>query len=220
MAKSPRPQISAVRDKKDLIMAFIDKMTPTPAGGDIVGDWDEYVEKQRDAELSAIIREEGLKAKETRAFVNQSLADGYVTSTGLAITKVLPPMPVFGKGATNREQKKKTVLEKLTAFFNKYFTLSSAPVAAESLQPLKIENVEDDQEVRNMMFNRLQLDDSISNMQLQREVMEKFGERYPDMTSNDWRHIIEDYMPMTREANKNNDIASGYSMAADEREER
>ena len=29
-----------------------------------------------------------------------------------------------------------------------------------------------------------------------------------------------DYMPMTREANKNNDIASGYSMAADEREER
>ena len=205
-----------MRDKKDLIMAFIDKMTPTPAGGDIVGDWDEYVEKQRDAELSAIIREEGLKVKETRAFVNQSLADGYVTSTGLAITKVLPPMPVFGKGAANREQKKKTVLEKLTAFFNKYFTLSSAPVAAETLQPLKLDNVENDDDVRNLIFNRLTMNADTTDYELKREVMEEYGQRYPDMKDQDWQRIIADYTPMVREASKPRIISMGFDKAAED----
>ena len=205
-----------MRDKKDLIMAFIDKMTPTPAGGDIVGDWDEYVEKQRDAELSAIIREEGLKVKETRAFVNQSLADGYVTSTGLAITKVLPPMPVFGKGAANREQKKKTVLEKLTAFFNKYFTLSSAPVAVETLQPLKLDNVENDDDVRNLIFNRLTMNADTTDYELKREVMEEYGQRYPDMKDQDWQRIIADYTPMVREASKPRIISMGFDKAAED----
>ena len=204
-----------MRDKKDLIMAFIDKMTPTPAGGDIVGDWDEYVEQQRDAELSAIIREEGLKVKETRAFVNQSLADGYVTSTGLAITKVLPPMPVFGKGAADREQKKKTVLEKLTAFFNKYFTLSSAPVAAETLQPLKLDNVENDDDVRNLIFNRLTMNADTNDYELKREVMEEYGQRYPDMKDQDWQRIIADYTPMVREASKSRIISMEFDKAAE-----
>jgi type I restriction-modification system DNA methylase subunit len=42
---------------------------------------------------------------------------------GVAITKVLPPMPIFGNAAANREMKKRTVLEKLTLFFNKYFSV-------------------------------------------------------------------------------------------------
>ena len=44
-------------------------------------------------------------------------------------------MPIFGGGAINRENKKRTVLEKLTAFFNKYFglggTMSDQPVEKE-----------------------------------------------------------------------------------------
>ena len=207
-----------LRDKKDLIMAFIEKMTPTPPGSDIESNWDEYVELQRDAELSAIIREEGLKAKETRAFMNQSLADGYVTTTGLAITKVLPPMPVFGKGAANREQKKKTVLEKLTAFFNKYFTLSSAPVAAETLQPLKLDNVENDDDVRNLIFNRLTMNADTTDYELKREVMEEYGQRYPDMKDQDWQRIIADYTPMVREASKPRIISMGFDKAAEKDE--
>lgn len=63
-------------------------------------------------------------AEETRKFIDQSFIDGYVTTTGLAITKVLPPMPIFGGGgAASREKKKQTVLEKLTAFFNKYYSI-------------------------------------------------------------------------------------------------
>lgn len=32
-------------------------------------------------------------------------------------------MPIFGGGGVNREEKKNTVLEKLTAFFNRYFNV-------------------------------------------------------------------------------------------------
>ena len=61
-------------------------------------------------------------------------------------------------------------------------------------------------DVRNLIYNRLQLDDTTSDLQLQREVIELFGERYPDMKQNDWRHIIEDYTPMIRNANKAREI--------------
>jgi type I restriction enzyme R subunit len=64
----------------------------------------------------------------------------------------------------------------------------------------KLENVEDDCDVRNLIFNRLHMDVSISDGELQREVIELYGERYPDMLLNDWRHIIEAYTPMVREA--------------------
>ena len=64
----------------------------------------------------------------------------------------------------------------------------------------KLENVEDDHDVRNLIFNRLHMNVSISDGELQREVIEFYGERYPDMSLNDWRHIIEAYTPMVREA--------------------
>ena len=63
----------------------------------------------------------------------------------------------------------------------------------------KLENVEDDRDVRNLIFNRLHMDVSISDGELQREVIELYGERYPNMLLNDWRHIIKAYTPMVRE---------------------
>ena len=63
----------------------------------------------------------------------------------------------------------------------------------------KLENVEDDRDVRNLIYNRLHMDADISDGELQREVIELYGERYPDMLLNDWRHIIEAYTPMVRE---------------------
>ena len=118
-----------LRDKKELIMKFIERMTPSPDVPDtqevtnIDDEWNRYIQEQREADLQAIIAEEKLKPEETRKFIAQSFTDGYVTSTGVAITKVLPPMPIFGGGAANRENKKRTVLEKLTIFFNKYLNL-------------------------------------------------------------------------------------------------
>ena len=80
-----------------------------------------------------------------------------------------------------------------------YFTLSSAPVATEMVKPPKLENIEDDREVRNLIYNRIVMDAAVSTSQLQRELTERYGERYPDMSLNDWRHIIDAYAPMVRE---------------------
>ena len=70
--------------------------------------------------------------------------------------------------------------------------------------PKKLINVEDDTDVRNLIYNRLQMNAKTDDMDLQREVIELYGERYPDMTLNDWRHIIEAYTPMVREASHSN----------------
>ena len=110
-----------LRNKRDLIMQFIDRMTPQ-GGKDIADEWNEYVDRQCEQEPEDIIKEEKLNPEETRKFMDQAFDDGYVTTTGVAITKVLPPMPLFGSGI-NREAKKNTVLERLQTFFSKFFGL-------------------------------------------------------------------------------------------------
>ena len=91
-----------------------------------------------------------------------------------------------------------------------------------ALQLRRLQSVEDDKEVRDLVFNRLQMDNEISNYELQREVMELFGERYGGMRPRDWERIISDYTPMVREANSNHETRmateeSGYyPMAAEE----
>ena len=64
----------------------------------------------------------------------------------------------------------------------------------------KLENVEDDQEVRNLIYNRLILNPGTTDSELQREAMEAFGMRYPDMGIMDWKRIIEAYTPLVRKA--------------------
>ena len=66
----------------------------------------------------------------------------------------------------------------------------------------KLANVEDDRDVRNLVYNRLVMNADTSDYELQREVMEVYGERYPDMHIIDWQRIITDYTPMVREAAK------------------
>ncbi|MBR3480943.1 MAG: type I restriction endonuclease subunit R [Prevotella sp.] len=86
----------------------------------------------------------------------------------------------------------------------------------------KLSAIDDDRDVRNLIFNRLQMDATISDGELQREAIEVFGEKYADMTLNDWRHIIEAYTPMVREATKPiaREISmkpKQYDMAAEDR---
>ncbi len=66
--------------------------------------------------------------------------------------------------------------------------------------PVVLTSVEEDQELRNLLFNRLQFAPDTSDADLQREAMERFGERYPAMTLLDWKRAIEAYTPMVREA--------------------
>ena len=66
----------------------------------------------------------------------------------------------------------------------------------------KLANVEDDRDIRNLVYNRLIMNADTSDYELQREVMEVYGERYPDMRIIDWQHVIADYTPLVREAAK------------------
>ena len=110
-----------LKDKKELVERFIEKQTPDSTN--VLDKWEEYIIEQRKQELEQIIADEKLNSDEAINFMHQSFEDGYVTTTGLAVTKLLPPMPIFGAGAGKRAEKKKTVIEKLEAFFKKYFNL-------------------------------------------------------------------------------------------------
>lgn len=91
----------------------------------------------------------------------------------------------------------------------------------EQLLPTKLDTVEDDEDVRKMIINLLHMNREIDDLQIQKEVIERFGERYPVMSLNDWRHIIEAYTPMVRANVKDVEseetaktISMNYSQAA------
>ncbi|UPS43637.1 type I restriction endonuclease subunit R [Prevotella sp. E15-22] len=114
-----RKQIDAspdMRDKRELIEKFIDQMTPEK-GADVGEEWNEYIEREKKAELDAIISEEHLKPAETTAFMERAFMDGYVTETGTGIAKILPPVNPF---LPESGEKKQTVLEKLKIYLMKF----------------------------------------------------------------------------------------------------
>ena len=78
--------------------------------------------------LATIIKAETLRPSETRAFVDAAFRDGTIQTTGTAITKVLPPVSRFAVGGGHGE-KKQRVLAKLSAFFERFFGLSSTQTA-------------------------------------------------------------------------------------------
>ena len=78
----------------------------------------------------------------------------------------------------------------------------SDTTGALALQLRRLHRVEDDNEVRELVYNRMLMDREISNYELQREIMELFGERYGGMKPRDWERIISDYTQKVR--NKTN----------------
>ena len=107
-----------LRSKKELIEAFIQTINTE---SDVQRDWESFVRKQKKEDLDALIAEEKLKPEETRKFMDNALRDGAIRTTGTDIAKLMPPVSRFGGG--QREEKKQTVIDKLKAFFDKYFGL-------------------------------------------------------------------------------------------------
>ncbi len=112
----------SLRNKKDLIEAFVDSLS---TDCEVDQEWRLYVAKRREAELGALIEEEDLRPAETREFVKAAFRDGAVRTTGTAITKVLPPTSRFAPDGAHAE-KKHRVVEKLSAFFERFFGLGVA----------------------------------------------------------------------------------------------
>lgn len=116
-----------LRSKKQLIEAFIAGINDVE---DVVSEWNDYVAEQREKDLEQIIKEERLKPEETRKFLDATFRDGEVKTVGTDIDKIMPAMSRFGGG--NREQKKMGIIERIKAFFEKYFGIGHAPNFSES----------------------------------------------------------------------------------------
>lgn len=104
-----------LRSKKALIDNFIDGINDV---SDVMVEWREYVAKEKERQLNEIITEENLKPEETHKFIENSFRDGGIKTTGTDIDKIMPPVSRFGGG---REKKKRTIIEKLKVFFERFF---------------------------------------------------------------------------------------------------
>ena len=107
-----------LRSKKELIENFIGSVN---ADTDVEKSWKDFVRQRKDEDLKEIIDSEHLKPQETRTFIDNSFRDGQVRTTGTDIDRILPPMSRFG--GSNRQEKKKSVIDKIQAFFDRYFGL-------------------------------------------------------------------------------------------------
>jgi type I restriction enzyme R subunit len=110
----------SLRNKKDLIEQFVDSLSATAK---VDAQWQAFMAAKKVEELDRIIADENLNADETKAFVDNAFRDGSIPTTGTAITRILPPVSRFSKG-NGHAAKKQTVLDKLAAFFERYFGLT------------------------------------------------------------------------------------------------
>ncbi len=108
-----------LRNKKELIDEFIEGLN---RWDDVYDIWTKYIKDKSDKELWDIIEAENLKEKETRQFMKEAFLDWKLESTGMAFWKILPSTWLFNKSA---KTKRKTVFEKLTAFFEKFYGVLS-----------------------------------------------------------------------------------------------
>ena len=113
-----------LRSKKALIETFIAGINDVD---DVMTEWRSYVADEREKELMQIIREEKLKEAETRKFLEDAFRNGEIKTTGTDIDKIMPPVSRFGGGG--RAQKKQTIIDKLKAFFERFFGIGDSSFA-------------------------------------------------------------------------------------------
>lgn len=128
-----------LRDKAELIEAFmrlvgfgdvsetkvdIAEMPEQERHGVIAREWRRHVAASMESDLERIVEENRLKPEETRALMSESFTAGGVPDTGVAISKVMRPVSRFAKG-NPYGQKRRTVVDALKAFFEKYRSLTN-----------------------------------------------------------------------------------------------
>lgn len=115
-----------LRSKKQLIESFIAGINEVD---DVLIEWQEYVVQQREKDLEFLIENERLKENETRKFLENAFRDGEIKTTGTDIDKLLPPVSRFGGG--DRAEMKKGVIERLMAYFEKFYGMTNAKFKVE-----------------------------------------------------------------------------------------
>ena len=80
-----------------------------------------WIIAKKKEELSKIGKEENLKPGATEKIIKQSFERGELSEYRTDIVKILPATSMFGKtNGETRLQKKKTVIQKLRAFFERF----------------------------------------------------------------------------------------------------
>jgi type I restriction enzyme, R subunit len=110
----------SLRNKKDLIERFVDSVSER---ADVDESWRAFIAARRAEELQQIVEEEELDAAKTATLVDNAFRDGEIPTTGTAITTILPPVSRFAAGG-HHAAKKRAVVDKLKAFFERFSGLS------------------------------------------------------------------------------------------------
>ncbi len=109
----------SLRNKKDLIEQFVASVS---AKSKVDAQWKSFLAGRKTEELEEIISGERLNADEARSFIDNAFRDGAIPTSGVAITKIMPAVSRFAKGGEHASRKR-TVMEKLTEFFERYYGL-------------------------------------------------------------------------------------------------
>lgn len=120
-----------MRDKKELIDAFVKSITP---GSDVDDDWNTFVHTKMQEEINDIITTEHLKDAPARKFIHDSFDNGYVQTEGTGIADIMPPLNPFKKNA-GREEKKAAILDKIKALFNRFYDIVGPSSPADDDRP-------------------------------------------------------------------------------------
>ena len=109
----------SLRNKKDLIEQFVASVS---AKSKVDAQWRSFLAARKESELEGIIAAEGLNGDETRGFMDNAFRDGAIPTSGVGITKIMPPVSRFAKGGEH-STRKRSVMEKLSEFFERYYGL-------------------------------------------------------------------------------------------------
>ena len=74
-----------LRNKKELIEKFLDRMTPEAGEGH--EEWDKYLAGEKKRQMDEIISGEKLKPEKTQEFIDRCFKDGYVEENGRIICR-------------------------------------------------------------------------------------------------------------------------------------
>ncbi|EOE5701004.1 type I restriction endonuclease subunit R [Campylobacter upsaliensis] len=104
----------SLRSKKELFLRFIDSLHTQ---SNVAKDFSTYIKTHKNNALQDIINALNLDPKKTKEFMQDSFERGELRDYGRAFDEILPPSPLFGKGAEQTHKVRKQALEKLQAFF-------------------------------------------------------------------------------------------------------
>ncbi|EHD3049515.1 type I restriction endonuclease subunit R [Campylobacter upsaliensis] len=104
----------SLRSKKELFLRFIDSLHTQ---SNVEKDFSAYIKTHKNNALQDIINALNLDPKKTKEFMQDSFERGELRDYGQAFGEILPPSPLFGKGAERTHKIREKALEKLQAFF-------------------------------------------------------------------------------------------------------